>query len=357
MKVGLLGALLGFVIIQVAVVVLHPAPPGPGSPVRSEEFLWVSLFVAMGLGAFGSRRVHGKLEAGNERGAWIHAALWAMLILLVPLAIAGIPLQDTRFSPASKRERSSWAESVTVRDQQGLRLARELQRCLRPWGSTVRPRSFLQRDCASFRASWYALGEDSLAAQRRYVAGDDGWRWENAADSTHLLVFPDPRVKRTGPVFEVRPFQVVRRQQRGAPPYATDQSVPMMARFHGCFSSWAKGMRSSGAWDGSSQTLPSLLSSIDTSCAAHLRVHTLATRANERSILEGRGGVFDGSFRVDYFPFWAPAEIPFILVFDSEGVSYAIDTAGVFHMRPVHRAWVNDSTPPRCVLDLTVPCD
>jgi hypothetical protein len=289
-----------------------------------------------------------------------------LLVVMIPLGIVLFPyIMSVLPSPPPSRadDRAAWAQWMgQTPGPVGAELAERLRGCL---GAT-KPSSgeaLLAHGCEVERRRWQALGPDKRQELGAYNNTDDGWRWDliESAGQRRLVVFPDSMLRQSGPTFEVGQYETVRHdapKPRGPPQFATDSTLPRVARFRECVRRRAAELRQAGTWSGLGESLPPLLQTsapdstgcpgvgIYESAQGPLQPWGLQVRDAERYPLRVEyRAVFDGS-----------VDTPFELSVMSNRIGYMIDRHGQWHTRAEGRPIPEDPPPDPCFIDLSIAC-
>ncbi|HKS06522.1 MAG TPA: hypothetical protein VJR92_09445 [Gemmatimonadaceae bacterium] len=352
---GILGAILAPTLLVALVVAVYPQSGAenfdPVTPVMTIMAAAAALVVGAIVGVF----IASALQQGDRRYAGMLAVATLVLIALYPGWVAFI-LYGPRpvVKPTRASERDAWAaerinffKRYGFSEQPGLSLAWQVRTCQLAGG------------CETIRWQHYGNGEDSVAQHTSaYRLGDDGWRWNTITGSpSRTIVFVDPRLKREGPVFEVRGHDILRRATRDAPAFSTDSSLAAMLAMPECLARLAKTARAAGTWDGRADSLPSVIASQSSPVDGCPRMGLYTPREFPRDpwIFEIRDGHAIHR-RFELTPDASNADTPFRFSFRESGRGFFREAHGAWHVRDSGSPTTSDPPPPPCMFDLNVPC-
>jgi hypothetical protein len=204
------------------------------------------------------------------------------------------------------------------------------------------------------------MGRDGTgAAGRAHHVGDDGWRWNTVEGSPRrAIIFPDPLLGRPGPVFEVGPYDIHRRDSADAAAYSIDGWLAALLAMHECVARFAQASRASGIWNGAGNSLGALIAE---KWPAHgecrgVRVYTSPDDSRQPwEFSVASGAAMHGRFQI--VPDSGGLESPYRFVVMANGRGFMRDTEGHWHVRIGGIPNGREPPPPRCLFDLTIPCE
>lgn len=299
--------------------------------------------------------------ATGESGlAWTSAVLTVLAAASIPLPLRLLIYRDKwRIRPRTASERRAWARRITALDEaKGLELARSIRYCWREYGVVVGRR--LESACSMYAGDDLRTTEEARAQSRRYQGQDSGWRWKKLTvagiETVHILPDPLLELRTPAPLFEVRPYSIVRRETPASPGFSTDTTVPRMAALRDCLARLASDAKREGRWDGRGKTFKELLpqrgAADTTSPCGQIFLASHSLNEDEFSL---RVIGFDGPVRI--VPTNAPGDLPFQIHFFSLGMRYMADETGRWHWREGEWATMSDPAPPAAMFDLTIPLE
>jgi hypothetical protein len=364
---ALIGAIAAFAISVFLVYLIFPVRgPSEGPRGLGQGILILLLAVPVILaGAAGGWRTVDYAKSGHAASALKAVAISAATVVAMVLLTALSFTQHGKFSPANARARAKWAQQITgIEERDGIALARRLDAATRrPFGGKVSDAITTQSLSLPMNA-WYDLGADSLAALGSYVRADKGWRWTIVRDRypPRFLVFPDPSLRWKGPVFDVQPYLVVRRDSVDAPAHVARTMLPAFEEVHRCLVDAARQGRRDGSWNGRAETIVSFFANLKTVAACpNLNSPRESPYRSDAVTMEMSAGT-----RV--FPAFSVVQIaaapdgtgdpPFELTFANGGNSwFMVDGKGAWHMRNGGFPTADDRPPPKCFFDVALACD
>lgn len=208
-----LGVLGAWVVALILFVVLVPRTPDDWASG------WVLVLLAGPtaiIGGIAGSMMYSALSAGQpQRGALVAAAA---MVLIGGMVYKAAHPKAYVFVPADARSRTRWAKRVKVQEMLGEYMAKALEQYVRSEFAGQATDVVLRRD-QELRRSRADLDADSLAQLGAYTTMDHGWRWKALRETypPRLVVLPDPLLRKDGPIFEVEPFRILRRQAPGEP--------------------------------------------------------------------------------------------------------------------------------------------
>lgn len=353
---ALLGAILAPVILIALVIAVSPRISGDNWDWVTPMLTIIAAVAACIGGAIAGALIADALQGGDTRRAGILLVLALVLVAAFPAWLANLWYGPQPVAkPVTVSQRDKWAEDRLAFFKQygfsegpGLSLAWQLRTCLRTG------------DCRYEQWRSYAKGEDSVGAHvQAYRLEDDGWRWDTIeGPPRRFIVFADPRLKREGPVFEVGPYDIHRRDTRDAPAYSTDSSLAALLGLHDCLARFAQVSRASGYWDGRPDTLGAVIAekwSPPEGCPL-LGLYTEHEQPHQPWEFEVRSGNAIHS-RFQITPDTEIPDMPFRFAFMFNGRGFMREPNGNWHVRPGGIPYNGDPPPPRCLFDLSVACD
>jgi len=354
------GALIGAVIAPLLLVLLvstfyHP-PSHDNWDWATPAMTLAASIGALVVGGVAGAMIADALRAGNSSLALKAAGATVALIAAFPIWLLWI-VHGPRpaVKPRTADQRAEWAAERNTfyathgfSEQPGISLAWQLRTEFR--GGTL-----------SSSVEWrrHRNGEDSIARNGiGYTNQDDGWRFGSLDDPRRLTVFLDPRLQRDGPVFEVGMYDIIRRASADAPGYSTDSTLAALLRIPDCITQFARDAKANGNWDGQPDSLGDAIAK-HWSAAHGCPSMSLSTRAEDRWHpweFTVSSPSFNGS-RFELRPDPTNADAPFRFSFMYAGRGFMREAGGQWHVRAGSAAYQSDPPVPRCLFDLTVPCD
>jgi hypothetical protein len=355
-----LGALLGAVIAPIVLVVLvmtiYPRVSGENWDWVTPALTIVFAGIACIGGAIAGAMIASALQSGDLRRAKTTALVALVMVAAFPTWLANIWYgPQPKVKPRTVKQRDEWTQERLAHfdkygfsEQPGRSLAWSIRSCLRS-------NSCQLEHWRSYENGEAGVGSNILA----YRLEDDGWRYDILKDTSwHYFVFPDPRLKRDGPVFDVGRYDIYRRESRDAPAFATDSVLAALLNIPPCIARFAQSAAIAGVWDGRPDTLAAVMADKWSTPEGCPEVGLYARPEQPRLPWEFAAQGGDAKYvRFEISPSRDSVGVPFRFAFMFNGRGFMREPNGNWHVRPGSIPYNGDPPPPRCLFDLTVPCE